>query len=245
MSRLSAAELAATTPEELAELMAGPPELFAPWAQSAAEHGMTEAQYLYAQLLLDGAGVPQDAEAALEWFKRAADSGHAKAMDSVGLCYESGWGAAADDGIALHWFRLAADAELAQGMYHYANMLAAGRGGIEPNPAAALALYRKAGGMGHARSMTMVGRYLESGTVMAADADAAMACYRVAAEGGDFRGMFHYGRMLVIRGQIEDAIPWLKRVPETAPPSFMQTARQLLHATGEPALMNLYDGAEE
>lgn len=245
MSRLSAADLAATTPEQLAQMMAGPPELFAPWARSAAEHGMVEAQFLFAQMLLKGAGVPQDAEAALEWFKRAADAGHARAMDSVGACYENGWGAAPDDVIAAHWFRLAADQELDVGIYHYANMLAAGRGGLEPDHAAALALYRKSGGMGHARSMSVVGRYLESGTVLAADADAAMACYRVAAEGGDYRGMFHYGRMLVIRGQIDEALPWFKRVPDSAPPSFMQTARQLLHATGEPALMHLYDGAGE
>jgi TPR repeat protein len=245
MSRYSAAELAATTPDELAEMMAGPPELFAPWAQSAAEHGMVEAQFLYAQMLLEGSGVPQDQEAALEWFKRAAEQGHLKAMTMVGSCYENGWGAAPDDVIALHWYRMAADLESPWGMYHYATMLEAGRGGVEPDHAAALALYRKAGGLGHAQSMTMVGRYLESGTVMAADADAAMACYRVAADGGDYRGMFHYGRMLVIRGQINEAIPWLKRVQATAPPSFMQTARQLLYATGEPLLMNLYDAREE
>jgi TPR repeat protein len=245
MSRFSAAELAATTPEELAEMMAGPPALFAPWAQSAAEHGMVEAQFLYAQMLLDGSGVPQDQEAALEWFKRAAELGHVKAMDMVGSCYENGWGAAPDDGIALHWFRMAADHDYDWAMYHYATMLEAGRGGVEPDHAAALALYRKAGGLGHAQSMTMVGRYLESGTVMAADVDAAMACYHVAAEGGDYRGMFHYGRMLVIRGQINEALPWLKQVQWTAPPSFMQTARQLLFATGEPLLMKLYDAPEE
>jgi TPR repeat protein len=237
----SAAAIAATTAEELARLRAGPPQAYAAWMRGAAEQGLVEAQAIYAQMLLDGAGVARDAAAALTWFKRAAHAGHAMAMNMVGRCYENGWGIAADDMLAAYWFRLAADRGLDWALYNYAHMLRAGRGGVARDPAAALAMYQRAADMGHAKSIGVVGRFHEEGDIVPRDLERAFDCYRRCAEGGDFRGMFHYARLLLERGQREQAETWLRRVPQTATPAFMEAAHAMLLAGPAPELARLYE----
>lgn len=235
-----AVDLAATTPEQLAALMAGPPEAYAPWIQAAAEHGLVEAQAILGQMLLDGTGVPRDPAAGLAWFKRAAQADHLMSINMLGRCYENGWGTARDEVVAAYWFRLAAERGLDWGMYNHAHMLRDGRGGVVQDRAAALAWYQRAADMGHAKSIGVVGRFLEAGEVVPQDLDAALDCYRRCAEGGDFRGMFHYGRMLLARGRRDEAIGWLRRVPKTATPAFLAEASAMLRAGPEPQLADLY-----
>jgi TPR repeat protein len=237
MKTYSAAEVAATTPEELARLREqGPVEDYAAWMRAAAELGLIEAQTIYGQMLLDGAGVERDQEQGLAWFKRAAHADHPMAINMVGRCYENGWGVPRDDTVAAYWFRLAADRGLDWGMYNYAHMLRSGRGGVAQDSAAALALYRKAAEAGHVKSIGVVGRYYEAGEVVEQDMEKAFDCYQRCAEGGDFRGMFHLGRLLLLRGQKQDAVQWLVRVPETATPAFLQEANGMLQDSGFPTL---------
>ncbi|MBO1017712.1 sel1 repeat family protein [Achromobacter sp. SD115] len=240
MKSYTAADVAATTPEELARLREqGPAEDYAAWIRAAAELGLIEAQTIYGQMLLDGAGVERDQEQGLAWFKRAAHADHPMAINMVGRCYENGWGVPRDDTVAAYWFRLAADNGLDWGMYNYAHMLRSGRGGVAQNSAAALALYQKAAQAGHVKSIGVVGRYYEAGDVVEQDLDRAFDCYQRCAEGGDFRGMFHLGRLLLLRGRKEDAVQWLIQVPETATPAFLREANDMLQASGFPPL---YEG---
>jgi len=240
MKTYSAADVAATTPEELARLREqGPAEDYAAWIHAAAELGLIEAQTIYGQMLLDGAGVERDQEQGLAWFKRAAHADHPMAINMVGRCYENGWGVPRDDTVAAYWFRLAADKGLDWGMYNYAHMLRSGRGSVMQNSAAALALYQKAAQAGHVKSIGVVGRYYEAGDVVEQDMDRAFDCYQRCAEGGDFRGMFHLGRLLLLRGRKEDAVQWLIQVPETATPAFLREANDMLQACGFPPL---YEG---
>jgi TPR repeat protein len=240
MQTPTVAELAATTPEQLTRLMAGPPDVYAAWIQAAADYGMVEAQAILGQMLLDGAGLPRDPETGLAWFKRAAHADHLMSINMVGRCYENGWGTAPDDVVAAYWFRLAADRGLDWGQYNYAHMLNAGRGGVVQDRPAALALYRRAADAGHAKSIGVVGRFLEEGTVARQDLEGAFDCYRRCAEGGDFRGMFHYGRLLLERGQRDLAVSWLERVPATATPVFLRTAHDTLLEGPAPELAGLY-----
>lgn len=236
MKTFTAAEVAATTPEQLAALRAGPPAVYAAWIQKAADMGLTEAQAIYGQMLLDGAGIGRDPVQALSWFKRAAHADHLMSINMVGRCYENGWGVPRDEVVAAYWFRLAADRGLDWGMYNYAHMLNSGRGGVASDPAAALALYRRAADMGHAKSHGMVGRFYEEGRAVEPDPEHAFDRYRRSAEGGDFRGMFHYARMLIARGDAEQALDWLRRVPRTSTPAFMQTVRDYACASGFPEI---------
>lgn len=230
------AEVAATTPEQLAALRAGPAPQYAAWIRAAAEMGLVEAQTIFGQMLLDGVGVPQDQAEGLAWFKRAANADHLMAINMIGRCYENGWGVPADDTVAAYWFRLAAHRGLDWGMYNYAHMLKSGRGGVTQNRAAALALYQQAAQGGHVKSIGVVGRFYETGDVVEQDPERAFDCYRRCAEGGDFRGMFHLGRMLLLRGRKEEAVQWLARVPETSTPAFLREADTMLRDCGFPAL---------
>lgn len=232
----SPADVAATSPEQLARLREGSAEQYAAWIRTAAEMGLVEAQTIYGQMLLDGVGVPQDQAEGLAWFKRAAHADHLMAINMVGRCYENGWGVAPDDTVAAYWFRLAADRGLDWGMYNYAHMLKSGRGGMVQNRAAALALYQQAAQGGHVKSIGVVGRFYEAGDVVPQDLERAFDCYQRCAEGGDFRGMFHLGRMLLLRGRKEEAVQWLVRVPETATPAFLREADAMLRDSGFPAL---------
>lgn len=235
MKSITAADISATTPAQLAALRASPPEAYAAWIQAAADLGLLEAQAILGQMLLDGHGMARDPEAALGWFKRAAQADHLMSINMVGRCYENGWGVARDETVAAYWFRLAADRGLDWGMYNYAHMLRDGRGGVAQDPAAALALYQRAAQSGHVKSIGVVGRFHEAGTVVPRDLEQAFDCYRRAAEGGDFRGMFHLGRLLLQRGQRDEAEAWLDRVPQTATAVFLREADAMLREMGVAA----------
>ena len=132
MKSYTAADVAATTPEELARLREqGPAEDYAAWIRAAAELGLIEAQTIYGQMLLDGTGVERDPEQGLTWFKRAAHADHPMAINMVGRCYENGWGVPRDDTVAAYWFRLAADKGLRLFCEHTADAKA--RPGAHPN----------------------------------------------------------------------------------------------------------------
>ena len=242
MNTYTAADVAQTTQEQLNSLRAGPPEHYAAWIKAAAELGLIEAQAIFGQILLDGVGVERDQAEGLSWFKRAAHADHLMAANMVGRCYENGWGTLPDQVVAAYWFRLAADRGLDWGMYNYAHMLNSGRGGVAQDRLAALDLYRKAAETGHVKSIGVVGRFYEEGEVIAPDHDQAFDCYRRCAEGGDFRGMFHYGRLLLMRGRLDEALFWFKRVPVTATPAFLRTAHAMLSKMGVPAVAQLYAG---
>lgn len=84
-------------------------------------------------------------------------------------------------------------------MYNLANLLATGRG-VTVDHQQALALYRRAAELGHAKSMNLLGRYLEEGQVCPPDPLAAREWYRRSAEAGDFRGQFSFAAVLADEG---------------------------------------------
>ncbi|MBX3657160.1 MAG: sel1 repeat family protein [Ramlibacter sp.] len=207
--------------------MTAPPQQMARRLRDAALQGDPEAQALLGQWLLDGRDGAPDQEQAFRWFLKAAAQQHAMGMNMVGRCHENGWGTPVDFFAAANWYRQAARTGLDAAMYNYANLLQSGKG-VALDHAAAVALYRDAADQGHAKSMTKIGRYYEDGLVLEQDADAAFFCYQQAAQGGDFRGMFCYAGLLAAQGQVEQALQWLHKVPETATPGFMAEAGRLL-----------------
>ncbi|QBB69763.1 sel1 repeat family protein [Pseudolysobacter antarcticus] len=205
--------------DQFAQLVQSDPAAAARILQRAAEHGDAIAQALFAQLLLDGNGVMRDREMAWHWFQLAAHTGHVMAMNMLGRCCEFGWGRAIDIELAAVWYRRAADHGLDWGMYNLAHLHVSGSG-VAMDRSLAYALYRRAADLGHAKSMGIVGRYHEQGWEVPADANAAFDWYRKSAHGGDFRGQCSYASLLAQRGQIEDAVYWLRLAVQTAIPSF-------------------------
>jgi len=80
----------------------------APYVRSAAEAGDANSMNLYATMLLEGIGLPNDPKAAVAFFKKAAETGHAKAQASLGMAYAGGNGVDRDLVQAFRWMRLSA-----------------------------------------------------------------------------------------------------------------------------------------
>ena len=60
------------------------------------------------------------------------------------------------------------------------------------------------------------------------DLDAAFVCFEEGARGGDFRGQFNYAGMLAQRGQVDEALEWLRKVPLTATRAYQEEVGPLL-----------------
>ncbi|WP_395332430.1 tetratricopeptide repeat protein [Novosphingobium sp. BL-8H] len=214
---------------------AATPEL----AKSAAE-GLVDAQLAYGQCLLDGYGVKADPAAALSWFMKAAHAGHPMGMNMVGRCCDLGWGTRVDKRLAAQWYDAAARLGLDWAMYNLATLHGLGHG-VALDRAEALRLFRMAADRGHVKSITMLGSFHEDGWGVPRDMAAAADFYRRGAEGGDFRGQFNHARMLIEAGEINAAIGWLHKLPETATPAFLEKVRQWLAARPEAALNRAAD----
>lgn len=220
----------AATPEQFRDILNGPVDEAARWMATAAEHGVVQAQVHYGQMLLQGKGTDRNAEQAFQWFRLAANANHAMGMNMAGRCYENGWGVEPDMVMANYWFKLAAEQGLDWAMYNYATSLALARG-CDMDRAQALVLLRKAASLGHAKSWNLLGGFFEDGWEVEPDVKAAMDCYGKAAEGGDFRGQFNYSRLLAQAGYMAEAMGWMRRVPDTATPAFLEKARSFLAAS--------------
>lgn len=215
-------------------VIAGEPREAAQWMQHSAALGSANAQTILGQWLLDGHGLERDPRQAFTWFLKAATQGHAMGMNMAGRCFENGWGTEADAFIAANWYRQAAHTGLDAGMYNYANVLAVGKG-VAQNQAHALEWYRRAADLGHAKSMTKIGHFYEDGVVVPKDADAAFFAFGEGARGGDFRGQFNFASMLAARGQMAEALVWLRKVPATATPGYRRQAGEKLLQSPHPA----------
>lgn len=222
-----ASERLSSSDEEIAEIM-----------KVAADGGLADAQALYGQMLLDGKGVARNPAEALRRFSDAAHAGHVMAMNMVGRCCEHGWGTRVDAALAAKWYEVAAERGLDWGMYNLATLHCLGRG-VALDHQKAHDLFARAAGLGHVKSLNMLGGFHEDGWVVAQDMKAAAALYHRAAEGGDFRGMFNHARMLIDAGDIDGATAWLNKLPACATADFMEKVRNWLENRTEPALKAL------
>ena len=127
----------------------------------------------------------------------------------------------------------AAARELPEAQYNYGTALALGVGGAE-DKAAALALFEQAAAAGYAKAINHVGSFAEDGWVGPRDMAKAADCYARAAEGGDFRGCFNHARLLGAAGEVEEALPWLRRAGELGNARFVAKALAWLAASDVP-----------
>ena len=220
---------------ELRALLAGDPAKAAPWIETAARHGVTEAQLRLGQMLLDGLGAPKDHGAALAWFLRAARAGAPEAMNMVGRCHENGWGTPEDLPAAARWYRRSAAAGHDWGEYTHANLLFDGRG-VARDRVEAVSWYQRAARRGHARAMNLLARCCEEGWGMPRDPSAAIGWYRRSAEGGYFRAQFNYGTVLAARGRTAAALGWFDKARRDAPADSLRAMVEVLLRQRDPRL---------
>lgn len=222
----------------LQHLLRSDPDAAAAQLRQAALGGDVNAQFLIAQMYVEGRVFERDSAMGFHWFMVAANSGNALAMNMVGRCFELGQGTPLDLGLAAVWYRKAAEHDLDWGMYNFANLLATGRG-IAADSQRALQLYLRAAGLGHAKSMNLLGRYLEEGQEIERDVAAAHEWYRKSALAGDFRGQASHAAVLAENGQWEQAEHWMRTAIDHGSISFLAALRPGLLASPHPSLRAL------
>ncbi|MBO1075994.1 tetratricopeptide repeat protein [Roseomonas marmotae] len=232
-------EIRAASAEQLAAAFAGPPEEAARWIAAAARAGHLEAMLLYGQILADGRGVRQDRVSALGWFRLAHEAGDVRGTNMLGRCHELGWGTPVDFAQAAVFYAQAAERGHDWAQYNLAGLHARGAG-VPEDRARALELFRAAAAQGHAKSLTVLGRFLEEGWEgVPRDPAAAYALYIRAARAGDFRAQFNLGTLLAEDGRLEEALDWFRRAAGAGSPDMLAHLVRSLSARPEPALRGL------
>jgi TPR repeat protein len=236
---ITLAQIREASAEALAAAFAAPPEEAARWIAAAARAGHKDAVLLYGQILADGRGVRQNRAAALGWFRVAAEAGDVRGTNMLGRCHELGWGTPADFPRAAALYAEAAERGYDWAQYNLATLYARGAG-VPEDRQRALALFRAAAAQGHAKSLTVLGRFLEEGWYGAPrDPAAAYALYVRAAQAGDFRAQFNLGTLLVEDGRPDDAMEWFQQAAATGSPDMLAVMAQRLATRPEPALRQL------
>lgn len=225
--QMSLVALSRLPPDALEKALRSDAAHTARWLYDAACQGLVEAQTTLGQALLDGRGTPADAAAARRWFGRAAEAGHAPAANMLGRCLERGWGGDVDLAGAAGCYRQAGEAGLDWGQYNLANMLLRGRG-VGRDVVESYRWFAAAADQGHAKSINLVGRFLEDGWVGSPDPAAAATWYLRAAEGGDFRGQYNLAILLAQAGRTDDAVHWFTRAGESGSLDFRRVAAEQL-----------------
>ena len=93
-----------------------------------AEMGDAGAQSSLGWMYLNGQGVPQSDQDALNWYRNAAEQGYAAAQSGLGWMYLNGQGVPQNDQEALKWYRLAAKQGYAEAQMNLSVIFAEGRG---------------------------------------------------------------------------------------------------------------------
>ena len=232
------ARLARMSYGSLHALLAGDPTEAAAWVRGAAECGVAAAQLRLGRMLLGGAGVKPDEQAAFGWFARAAAQGDAAAMNMVGRCHENGWGVPVDLEAAAVSYRASADGGHDWGQYNLGSLLFDGRGVALDRPQA-LRWFLGAASQGHGRAMNMVARCLEEGWGCGRSAADAEYWYYQSARSGYFRGQFNYAVLLGERGLAEAAADWFLKAAVGGSAQMRRVIASVLTAAPHPALQRV------
>ncbi|MER8754005.1 hypothetical protein NKH57_33420 [Mesorhizobium sp. M1050] len=166
------------------------------------------AQVDFANLVLAGAGEPDDRTSIVVWFEATASSGDMVAAFNLDLCFAEGVGAGMrkDEEQAARWVRRAAEG-VADAQYAYARMLQDGRGvalaemllngrGGACLPQAAAQWFKRAAAAGHPGAMFAIGAQYANGQGLSFNPVAAQKWFAAAAERGHAHAQLTLGRYL-------------------------------------------------
>lgn len=95
---------------------------------SAADSGLSDAQYVVGGRYYDGFGVKRDFQEAARWFRLAAEQDHPEALEHLAECYYWGRGVPKDGHLAIEWHTKAAKQGHVPSMFSIIHMYEYGRG---------------------------------------------------------------------------------------------------------------------
>ncbi len=183
--------------------------------EKAAKAGHAPAQYELGRCAMEGKGMPENKDLAVQYFRSAGS--YAPAEYAMALCYDNGTGVRQDDAEAAQWYRRAAE--------HGHISAAADLGwcyehgtGVPEDAKEAVSWYQKAARRGSATAQCNLANCYYYGIGTPQDIDQAVQWYRKAAEQNDPRGMNDYG-MLFKNGagvpqDTDQARAWLTKSAE-------------------------------
>jgi len=148
----------------------------------AAKQGFAIAQDNLGWMYLNGQGITQDYDKALEWYARSANQGYALAQFNLGVMYT-------EEGVnknytqAIKWFTKAAKQGFADAQTNLGSMYQNGQG-VEKNDAEAIKWYTQAANQGEANAQYNLGWMYQNGRgVVRSDAEAVYWFTKAAEQG--------------------------------------------------------------
>ena len=153
--------------------------------QKAVDNGSVEASYLLGTCFLEGDGVEENDEKAVELFRLGAENGVADAQYMLGICYINGRGVEKSVKKAIEWLGKAGE----QGDYHALGLIGIHKltgDGTQQDLKAGFNMVRKAAEETESATFQYyVGLCREKGWGVAPDIKKAATWYKLAADQGD------------------------------------------------------------
>ena len=182
--------------------------------ESLAQRGDAEAQFVYANILLE----MNDIKEALLWYRKSAKQGFALAQYKLAIMFYKGIGVPENKTIALSWFRKSAKQGVALAQYNLGIMFYNGDG-VPEDKKQAVELLRQAAEKGISSAQYHSGSILYVGVngVLQNKKEAA-SLYRQAAEAGHANAQHNLAVMLFkgdgIPRDKEQAVDWYRKAAE-------------------------------
>ncbi|HYM32373.1 MAG TPA: SEL1-like repeat protein [Candidatus Cybelea sp.] len=196
----------------------------------AANHAISDAQFLLGLLYDTGRGVPNDPVSAAVWYRKAAEQGHRDAQFLLGLAYYRGRGVARNDPDAAAWFTAAAVAHQAGAAYHLGIVNLLGRG-VPRDDVAALKWLQQAADQDYPEAQYLVGLIYANGHGVPRDLAWAARWYGKAAEQGLTRAQYALALALAaglgVSADAEEALRWASLAAEHGDPEAMRLRTDL------------------
>lgn len=199
-----------------------------------AKKGHPVAQNGLGVLYLNGWGVKQDFQGALQWFRKAAEQEEPRAQFNLGRMYDQGRGLSKDYEEAVKWYRKSADQGYPPGQSLLAGMYAQGDG-VPQDYAEAMKWYRRAAENGDAVAQARIGFMYVEGQGVPKDYVEAEKWFRQAAAQEHPLGYYWLGRLYFegwgVKKDLREAIRWLE-MPAARDSAEAQYSLGLIYANG-------------
>ncbi|KAI8909549.1 hypothetical protein EDD86DRAFT_205691 [Gorgonomyces haynaldii] len=173
--------------------------------EKAAQKNHAEALCHLGRMYESGKGLEKSFKTAFDCYQKAAKTGHLEGLTQFGHMLEHGLGCEKDEKQAFQCFKQASDQQYSRAQNALGSCYYAGKG-VKRDMFEAVALFKKASEQGHAPAEYNLGVCYEQGHGVIRDLTRAKIHYRNASELKHPMATCSLGYMLLLEGQIIDAI---------------------------------------